>query len=65
MSDLYSNCVIIEFDTPITLAQLDEIRDRIRHKPAGSDVAIPAVNQIVCAEREGNYAVPTIAADED
>lgn len=64
MPDLYSNCVILDFTTPITRAQLDEIQNRLRHKPAGSIVALPQMNQIVCAEREGNVVVPTIAADE-
>lgn len=66
MADLYSNCVILEFSAPITRAQLDQIRERVMFPRSlqSTLVDLPQLKEIVCAEREGNSVVPTIAADE-
>lgn len=60
-SELYSNCVILDFQAPITRAQLDFIHGVIQ----GNQGTLPPFRQPpVCAEREGNSVIPTIAADE-
>lgn len=65
MPDLYSNCVILEFASPITRAQLDVIREQIELTGERSVVKLPPLRQPpVCGERESNCVVPTIAADE-
>ena len=68
MSDLYSNCVILEFTAPITRVQLDRIGHVIHANWADIDappyVSLPPLKTVVCAEREGNSVVPSIAADE-
>lgn len=65
MADLFSNCVILDFAGPITRAQLDTIREQIELTGHRSAVMLPTLREVVCAEREGNHVVPTIAWDED
>lgn len=64
MPELYSNCVILEFASPITRAQLDVIKNEINMAKYRNHILLPELREIVCAEREGNVVVPSIAADE-
>lgn len=67
MADLYSNCVILDFDAPITKAQLNRIHVLIINDRGNrfSSVSLPRLREApVCAFRESNCVVPTIAADE-
>lgn len=61
------NCVILEFASPITLAQRDRIKQIIEDNSANHfpSARLPNLNQIVVADRVGNTAMPTIAWDED
>lgn len=61
---LYSNCVILEFASPITKAQLERIKTVVNSNRTTGIVQYPMLHAIVCAEREGNSVVPTICADE-
>lgn len=71
--ELYSNCVILDFPSPITKAQLDRIKNVVNSNRATGIIQYPMLHAIVCGERasgadlggfSGNCVVPTIAADE-
>lgn len=66
-SELYSNCVILDFQASITRAQLDRIKAVIENNftDFADYVELPPFRQPpICGERDGNSVVPTIAADE-